>query len=135
MIWFRCKVCFKVFPVLQVHLSSLYLGLHLPHLICLILWFTEQEHRKGAYLEPCQTSKTELFEKMINDWKLLTIFTKRFILDAWQGSECASAEYQVNCLSRFARRLLFLRKWIFWKLYSGWKLLLKSVWEKDIPQM
>ena len=33
-----------------------------------------------AYLEPCQTSKMELFEKIVNGFK-------GSILDAWQGSE------------------------------------------------
>ena len=48
-----------------------------------------------AYSEPFQTSKMELLEKIINDWK-------SFTLDSWQGSEYASAEYEVNCLPRFA---------------------------------
>ena len=44
----------------------------------------------------------ELFVKIVNDWKSLTIFTKSFILDAWQGSKYASAEYKVHRLSTFA---------------------------------
>ena len=32
----------------------------------------------------------ELFPKIINGWNLLTIFTKSFILDIWQGSEYTS---------------------------------------------
>ena len=39
-----------------------------------------------AYSETCQKSKTEHFTKMING---LTMFAKRFILDAWKGSEYA----------------------------------------------
>ena len=35
----------------------------------------------------------ELFVKIANGWKSLTIFMKTFILDAWQGSEYASPEY------------------------------------------
>ena len=38
-----------------------------------------------AYSEHCQTSK-EGFAKITNDKNTLTIFTKRSILDAWQGS-------------------------------------------------
>ena len=34
---FRYKGCFKVFPVFQVHLCSLYLGLSLPCFVCLFL--------------------------------------------------------------------------------------------------
>ena len=45
-----------------------------------------------AYLEPYQTSETELFVKIINVFScLLTIFAKRSILNIWQGSEYASA--------------------------------------------
>ena len=32
----------------------------------------------------------ELFAKIVNDWKSLTILPKRSILDVWQGFECAS---------------------------------------------
>ena len=43
-----------------------------------------------AYSEPCQTSKMELFVKMINGWKPLTIFAKSSISDYCQCSEYAS---------------------------------------------
>ena len=43
-----------------------------------------------AYSEPCQISKTVCFVKIVNDFKWVTIFTKRPILDVWQGSEYAS---------------------------------------------
>ena len=43
-----------------------------------------------AYLEPCQTSKMELFAKIVNDWKPLSIFAKRSILEFWPGSEYSS---------------------------------------------
>ena len=36
-------------------------------------------------------SKMKCFAKIVNGWKLLTIFAKLFILDVWQGSEYASA--------------------------------------------
>ena len=51
-----------------------------------------------AYSEPCQTSKMELFKKIVN------IFAKRSILDVWQGSKYASVRrykfpmYQVPTL-------------------------------------
>ena len=40
-----------------------------------------------AYLEPCKTSKMELFAKKFN---ALSIFAKSSILYAWQSSEYAS---------------------------------------------
>ena len=40
--------------------------------------------------EPSQTSNMDLFAKIINGWKTLTIFAKRSILDIWLGSEYAS---------------------------------------------
>ena len=43
-----------------------------------------------AYSEPCQTSKVEIFAKIVNGFCQLTIFSKRSILDVWQGSEYAS---------------------------------------------
>ena len=48
-----------------------------------------------AYTEPFQKSKTELFAKIANGWKLLTIFTKGSILDDWQRSEYASSTFCV----------------------------------------
>ena len=47
-------------------------------------------HNEG-YSEHCQTSKMELFEKIIENFESLTIFEKRSILNVWQGSEYASA--------------------------------------------
>ena len=43
-----------------------------------------------VYSEPSWTYKIELFAKMFNSWKSLTIFTKNSILDVRLGSECAS---------------------------------------------
>ena len=36
-----------------------------------------------THLKPTQTSTIKLFEKIVNGWKPLTIFTSRPILDAW----------------------------------------------------
>ena len=41
-------------------------------------------------LNSCPISKTELFGKIVKDWKPLAIFAKRFILDVCLGSEYAS---------------------------------------------
>ena len=43
-----------------------------------------------AYSKPYQRSKMEFFVEKVNARKLLTIFAKRSILDAWQGSEYPS---------------------------------------------
>ena len=43
-----------------------------------------------AYLKPSQTSKMELYLKIVTDFYLLTIFSKRLNLDVWQGSKYAS---------------------------------------------
>ena len=42
-----------------------------------------------AYPELSQTSEMEIFEKILDDWKPLSIFTKVSTLDVFQGSECA----------------------------------------------
>ena len=46
------------------------------------------KHLSEAYVEPYQTSKMKLFAKMVKGFQPLTIFTKSFILDVWQGPEC-----------------------------------------------
>ena len=44
------------------------------------------------YSGPSQTSKRELFfAKIVNDYKLMTVFKKSFKLDFRQGPECDSA--------------------------------------------
>ena len=50
---------------------------------------------QDAYSEPCQISKLQLFAKKVNGFQPLTIFAKRFILNAWQGSAYASAYIQL----------------------------------------
>ena len=60
-----------------------------------------------SYSEPIQTSKMELFGKIVNGFSPLTIFAKSYILDVWLGSENASAvdfdqvfaqyELDINC--------------------------------------
>ena len=43
-----------------------------------------------AYSALCQTM--QLFAKIVNGLQSLTIFTKSFILDVWQGTEYANVE-------------------------------------------
>ena len=40
-----------------------------------------------AYLEPSQTSKMDLFAKIVNRFQPLTIFAESSMLDVWQSSE------------------------------------------------
>ena len=67
---------------------------------------------RGIFIRPSQTAKMEVFAKIVNDWELLAVFAKSFILDAWQGSEYTSDEFpQVNkftFISRDGNRMLFL---------------------------
>ena len=55
------------------------------------------------YLEPCQTTKTVRFAKIVQP---LTFLEKRGIFDVWQGSEYAS-EVTNDCL----KTSLFVPKW------------------------
>ena len=43
-----------------------------------------------AFSEPYETFTMERFAKIVNGWKSLIIFVKRFMLGVWQGSEYAS---------------------------------------------
>ena len=43
-----------------------------------------------SYSKSCQTTNTERFPKIINEFPPLITFPKLFILDVWQGSEYAS---------------------------------------------
>ena len=46
--------------------------------------------------EPCQTSKMELFAKIVNGLKLLTIFAKHFILYVGQDSEYPYGSHKLH---------------------------------------
>ena len=48
------------------------------------------EANSKAYTEPFQTSKMEVFAKIVNGFLFLTIFAKSSILDVWQDFEFAS---------------------------------------------
>ena len=49
-----------------------------------------------AYSEPSQTYKMERFVKTVSGQKPLIIFTKRSILDAWQGSEYTTEAWKTG---------------------------------------
>ena len=40
---------------------------------------------------PSQLSKMQLYANIVNEFQMLTDFTKSFIIDVWMGSECASS--------------------------------------------
>ena len=91
---------------LTVFLVQLYLNCTQPLMyssdFLKIFWKTifQNNCSPEAYSEPCQTSTMKCFAKMVNGWKLLTIFAKHSILDYWHGSEYASvANYLCNTVS------------------------------------
>ena len=49
--------------------------------------FVTLEGNSEAYSEPCQTSKTEVFTKIVNAFSFFTNFAKSSILGVWQDSE------------------------------------------------
>ena len=53
-------------------------------------WLATLNAFSEAYSEPSQTSKMELFVKIINGWKPLTFLTKSSILDVRPGFDYAS---------------------------------------------
>ena len=60
--------------------------------------------KSEAYSELSQTSKVEFFAKVVNSFKMITIFKKNFILDIfdWQDSEYAPANiFELNPKSTF----------------------------------
>ena len=61
-----------------------------------------------AYSKPCQTSKVELFGKIVNGFLQLTIFTKSFVYVAWQDFE-----YTFGYDALFAAFITFWRDWKF----------------------
>ena len=54
------------------------------------IWWAEMRKKIEAYPKPSQTSKMDLFAKIVNGFHLLTNFVKSFILNVWLGSEFAS---------------------------------------------
>ena len=66
------------------------------HFQCLFVFFskTPTSYWSGAYSEPSQISRMELFLKITNDFQPLTIFAENSVLDDWRASECASVYLQ-----------------------------------------
>ena len=66
--WYNYVACLEV---------AMWLVFALYGLIVFMVYWTE------AYSEAFQTSKMELFAKIVNEWKLLVVFKKNIILDVW----------------------------------------------------
>ena len=49
------------------------------------------KNNTDTHSEPCQRSKMEPYEKMVNGWKSLAISAKPLMLDVWHSSSYASA--------------------------------------------
>lgn len=64
-----------------------------------------------AYWEPHQISKTELFAKVVNGFKSLTIFPKPFIVDVWKGSDYTSGRKRLVGAGDNSR---LFDKWKWW---------------------
>ena len=56
------------------------------------------------YSEPSRTSKLELFSKIVNGWKPLTIFAESFILDVRLGSKYVSEHYAFSFFFFFEKK-------------------------------
>ena len=85
-IWFRRKGWFKGFTVIKYTYVACF-KVAMRSIFAIYDLFIFMVYWPEAYSEPCQTSKIELFAKIVNEWKLLTIFKKSSILDVWQGSD------------------------------------------------
>ena len=49
-----------------------------------------------TFTEPCQTSKMEIFVKIVNAWSRQFFFPESSILEVWQGFENASVLINVS---------------------------------------
>ena len=81
------------------------------------------EDNSEAYSKPCQTSKMEVFAKIMNGFSFLVIFAKSSILDVQQYSELASEaskdlqkKLHLSCLTGFWITFVFI---IFVKLFPS----------------
>ena len=71
------------------------------------------EASSEAYSEPCQTSKMEVFAKIVNSFSFFTIFAKFSILDIWQDSEFvseASNDLRISAVFEFNIVLIIFAK-------------------------
>ena len=87
-------------------------------------WALHTTYKIRTYSEPSQRSKTEVFTKISNDFKPLTIFATYSILDTWLDFEYAP-ENRIP-LTHFSPVLHFIYKSIIWfEVQIKW---LVSIW-------
>ena len=87
-----------------------------------------KQNNTQAYPETWQTSNTERFPKIVNDLQPLALFTKRSILDIWEGFAYSCVIYDINSVfanwtnyekgTHANKRFTFFFKGFFrWRLY------------------
>ena len=66
------------------------------------------------YSEPCQTSKMEIFAKIVNGFSFSSNFAKSSILDVWQDSEFVSEasnnlrkKIHLSCFNHFCKTMIY----------------------------
>ena len=74
-----------------------------------------------TYSEPYQTSKMDCFSKIVTDFKPLTVFGKRSVLDVWQNSECSSDYVHPSALLRYLLCSQYITAWSVskYRVFSG----------------
>ena len=74
------------------------------------------ESRTALYTTLSSIYDRDFWLKAVNDWKPLTIFGKRFILDVWQS-------FELNHLLYYTRALLFVlgRCCLYYSTFTAWK--------------
>ena len=84
-----------------------------------------------VYLEPIQTSKIELFVKIVNSLMPLTILTKSSILDVWLGSKNATKSFNKSfCEFNIFSFSSHLVKYFFFLLLC--ELLFLTIFKSDL---
>ena len=63
---------------------------YVPYFLIFKIFTTNFHIHSEAYLEPCQTSKMNLFGKIVDGFLPWSVFVKSSILDVWQGFEYTS---------------------------------------------
>ena len=67
-------------------------------------------NKAETYLESCQASKMRRFAKIVNRWKLLTLYVKRFVLHVSQGSDYASDVLCDHSVENWVKLLLLVKE-------------------------
>ena len=94
--WFHSESCFKASLVIKYTYVA-YLKVLLWFVFSIDGLFILMVNWNEAYSEPCKTSEVELLAELVNDWKPLTFFSKKSVLDFWKAVSDASSAWKVNC--------------------------------------